>query len=416
MRQEIEPVSRADFMRFLLRWQHAWPETRLHGRDGLRAVIAQLGGVDLPGPAWERDVLPARIERYDPADLEQLCLAGEVAWGRLGIGSKPDTTGPSADERATADAPRKRRPVTRSAPLSFFLREDLSLLLEQAGLSHARSAGDDSATANLSRAAHEVLAALARDGASFLVDIARVTGRLPGETEDALWELVAAGLATGDGVAGLRTLLLPDDKRRAGRKARRAGHLRALPGRRQRRLMPVGRWSLLRGVPGPADGQSTEEERCAAQRANPSGRLDAQSIADTAEIARDTAVRLLERYGVVFRDLLARERLPVRWRVLLYELRRLEACGEIRGGRFVDGVIGEQFALPAAVESLRRVRKTDDGGRVVIVSAADPLNLVGILTAGERISPLSRQVIAYRDGVPIDTGELGAVRSRLQRA
>lgn len=416
LRREIEPVSRADFMRFLLRWQHAWPETRLHGRDGLRAVIAQLGGIDLPGPAWERDVLPARIERYDPADLEQLCLAGEVAWGRLGIGSKPDTTGQPADECAAGDAPRKRRPVTRSAPLSFFLREDLSLLLEQAGLSHAPGTGDDAATGNLSTAAQEVLAALARDGASFLVDIARTTGRLPGETEDALWELVAAGLATGDGVAGLRTLLLPDDKRRAGRKARRAGHLRALPGRRQRRLMPVGRWSLLRGVAVAGDTHDRDNADSAARSAHPGARLDAQSIADTAEIARDTAVRLLERYGVVFRDLLARERLPVRWRVLLYELRRLEASGEIRGGRFVDGVIGEQFALPAAVESLRRVRKSDDGGRVVIISAADPLNLVGILTAGERISPLSRQVIAYRDGVPIDTGELGAVRSRLQRA
>ncbi len=372
LRREIEPVSAADFVRFLLRWQHVHPGTQLHGRAGLRSVIAQLQGIELPAPAWERDVLPARIAKYDPADLEQLCLAGEVAWGRLGFAV------PTADD---ADASRRRRrTVTRAAPLGFFLREELPRLLEPL-------AGEEAWREQLSSIAREVLTYLDERGASFLNDIARGTGRLPTEVEDALWELVASGLVTGDGIAGLRTLLLPDQKRKRTAQTERRVHLRALPGRGTRRLMPVGRWSLLRSEPLPD--------------------------CDSGEAARGVVERLLARYGVVFRDLCARERRRFPWRVLLFELRRMEAAGRLRGGRFVDGFVGEQFALPEAVETLRNVRRTRDDA-TVIVSAADPLNLVGILTPGERVSPFVQQVIAYRGGLPIDVGELGAVRSRLQ--
>jgi len=372
LRREIEAVSPADFFRFLLAWQHVQPGTQLHGRDGVRHVIAQLQGLELPGPAWERDVLPARIAEYDPRDLEQLCLAGEVAWGRLAIAS-------AGDGEEVANPPARRRAApTRAAPLAFVLRADLPDLL-------APAPDMEQVLAERSPAARAVLEYLGQRGASFLADIARGLGRLPTQVEEALWELVASGLVTGDGIAGLRTLLLPERERRP-----RRSHLRALPGGATRRLMPVGRWALLR------------------DQADVIGHADV--------VAERAARRLLLRWGVVFRELCARERSLPGWRALLYALRRLEARGEIRGGRFVHGFIGEQFALPEAVDTLRSVRRRAAQGETVVVAAADPLNLVGILTEGARVSPFSGLVIAYRDGVPIETGELGTVRSRLQRA
>ena len=369
LRAEIEAVAPADFMRFLFVWQHAEPSTRLRGRDGVRLIIAQLQGLELPGPAWERDVLPARIAEYDPADLEHLCLAGEVVWGRLAA--------PVADDAGDTDAgPRRRQAPTRSAPLALALRADLADLL-------APVPDDDAALAARTPVAQAVFAHLKARGACFLADVARALGRLPSEVEDGLWELVTAGLVTGDGIAGLRTLLLPEHERRP----RPGAHLRALPGGAARRLMPVGRWALLRD--------------------------QAAAPLDAAQAAERAARRLLLRWGVVFRDLLARERGLPPWRAILGALRRLEARGEIRGGRFVDGFVGEQFALPEAVDALRSVRRRRDSGAVV-VAAADPLNLAGIVTAGARISPFSGLVLAYRDGVPIEIGELGAVRSRLQ--
>jgi ATP-dependent Lhr-like helicase len=369
LRKEIEAVSPADFMRFLFRWQHLQPDQQLHGRDGIRQVVAQLQGLELPGPAWERDVFPARIASYDPSDLEQLCLAGEVAWGRLAV-----TVG--ADEELVVPSRRRQAP-TRSAPLAFVLRCDLGELLQP-------SPQGDQWLGKLSPVALEVLRFLETRGASFLGDVARSIGRLPTETEDALWELVASGIVTGDGIAGLRTLLLPEKERRP----RRAAHLRAIPGRAGRRMMPVGRWSLLRTEP---------------------------SVTPAAEeYVEHSARRLLARYGIVFRDILGRERLLPAWRALLLTLRRMEARGEVRGGRFVEGFVGEQFALPEAVDTLRAVRRHRMPDELVIVAAADPLNLVGIVTPGARVSPFSGQVIAYRDGIPVEVGELGAVLSRLQ--
>ena len=373
LRREIEAVSPADFVRFLFSWQHVQPGTQLHGRDGVRHVIAQLQGLELPGPAWERDVLPARIAEYDAADLEHLCLAGEIAWGRLVVALSAD-----GDERATQPARRRAAP-TRSAPLAFVLRADLPELL-------APAPDETQVRAERSPAARAVLEHLQQRGASFLADIARSLGRLPSEVEEALWELVAAGLVTGDGIAGLRTLLLPERERRP----RRATHLHALPGGMTRRLMPVGRWALLRDqVSAPTPGELVTER---------------------------AARRLLLRWGVLFRELCARERGLPSWRAMLMALRRLEARGEIRGGRFVDGFVGEQFALPDAVDALRSVRRRAKSGDVVVVAAADPLNLVGIVTDAARVSPFSNLVIAYRDGVPTEIGELGSVRSRLQRA
>lgn len=380
LRKEIEPVSGADFMRFLLRWQHVAEGSRLHGREGVRAIIAQLQGLELPGPAWEQSVLPSRVAGYDPAHLEELCLAGEVAWGRLAI----NLGDPEQDAAAKT---RRRRAPTRSAPLALFLREDAAQLLQP-------SPCDPGNTENLSPVAVDVLAALEQRGASFLVDLARNSRRLPTEIEEGLWELVAAGLVTGDGVAGLRTLLLPESKRKNMR-SRPSPALRAIGGgRTKRRAIPTGRWSLLRSE-FPTDAIETSET-------------------DSDE---SIAHRLLLRWGVVMREFCVREKHLPPWRRLLWALRRLEARGEVRGGRFVAGFVGEQFALAEAVAALRSVRRDKPKGEIVMMAAADPLNLVGILTPDDpRLSPFSNQVIAWRDGVAIEIGELGTVRSLLARA
>ncbi len=372
LRREIDPVQPADFLRFLFRWQHLVPGTRLHRRDGVAAIITQLHGLELPAPAWEHTVLPSRLEGYEPGFLDELCLAGVVAWGRFSpLAGHPDDRAVGSDEEP---APRRRRAApTRVAPLALALRDDLAPLL---------AAHPAVLPPGLSHAARTVAEHLAAEGASFIGDIARATGLLPVAAEDALWELVARGLVTGDGFAGLRALLAPADTPRPERR------LRALRGgRAPRRALPVGRWALLRAPKTPPTAEALVES---------------------------AARRLLRRYGVVVRELLARETLVPPWRTLLGVYRRLEARGEIRGGRFVAGLVGEQFALPEAVEALRATRRESDDGQPVLLGAADPLNLVGILTPGPRVSPLSGQVIAFERGVPVDTGELGAVRSRLR--
>lgn len=404
LRREIEPTSTAQFMRFLFRWQHVSENTRLHGRDGLRRVIEQLGGLELPGPAWESSILPNRIAGYNAEHLEQLCLAGEVSWGRLGLAQvAPESKADVEPEHALAT--RRHKAPTRSAPLAFFLREDTQDLLRQRGQEAA-------ALDQLSAIARETLNLLQRVGASFLGDIAKRINRLPTEVEDALWELVAAGLVTGDGVAGLRTLLLPEAKRKSARARRVASApLRAIGLRGPRRLMPTGRWSLLR----PIDSIDQTEDPLA-------------QVPTDEDLDLRTTARLLDRYGIVFREVCARERGLPPWRRLLRCLRTLEARGEVRGGRFVSGFIGEQFALPAAVESLRALRRkrpetaSASGGsdsevdEIVILAAADPLNFVGILGGSGRVSPQSNDVIVWRNGQVVEVGELGAVRSRLARA
>ena len=376
MRKEIEPVSAADFMKFLVVWQHVSAKTQLTGRDGILEVIHQLQGLELPAPAWEQHVLPARIKDYDPSDLENLCLAGVIAWGRLRLNDQL----PESENGDSILKPRRRRLLvpTRTAPIALLLRDELEFFLEGVVPEWEESAG-------LSPMARDVARYLAQRGASFLSDIARGTGLLKIKAEEALWQLVAHGFATGDGIAGLRVLLTPETKR-AGRR-----RLRIISGgRAAERMMPVGRWSLWRE------------------------RTNAMPV-ETEKVIERRAWQLLRRYGVVFRDLLARESYAPSWRSLLAVYRRLEARGEIRGGRFVNGFVGEQFALPEAVERLRGERRSKEPEDAVVISSADPLNLVGILTPGGRISPYSNQVIAYQDGTPMDTGLLGAVLSRLRQ-
>jgi len=327
LRREIEPVSTADFVRFLFHWQHLAPGSQLHGLDGALQIIRQLQGYEISAAAWESEVLPRRIARYAPDLLDQLCLSGEVMWGRL-------SPHPAFDR----EDPGRVRP-TRVAPVALLLREDSAWLL---------AGNREEVEESLSHPAREVLSALRRQGASFFPELTRATGRLASEVEDALWELVAAGLVTADGFENLRSLIDPKRRRGEGR------------GRTARPRHAAGRWALL-----PAS--------------------NGQPAAATEPFAH----QLLLRWGVVFRDLLARETLAPAWRDLLVVLRRMEARGEIRGGRFVASVIGEQFARPEAIDMLRGVRRSNDQPESVAVSTADPLNLAGIILPGPRVSALA---------------------------
>ena len=355
LRREIEPVTSRDFMRFLYHWQHLKPGTQLHGPDGALHVIKQLQGYEVSAAAWEGDVLRRRVGKYAPELLDQLCLSGAVVWGRL-------SPHPAFDdqERGKRGSARRVRP-TRSAPVALFLREDASWLLEAAAFDPAISP-ELRRDQGLSGAARQVLESLSRRGASFLADIVKDTRQLTSVVEDSLWELAAAGLVTADGFENLRALI--DPKRRLAT----AKH----PSRRPR-FVP-GRWALLR-----------------AQRGlTPSVTHGGQTPSDlSTETLEAVARQLLLRWGVVFRDLVARETITPPWRDLLITFRRMEAQGEIRGGRFVSGFVGEQFARPEAVDLLRDVRRDQSVGAAPRVSAADPLNLAGIITPGSRISPLS---------------------------
>ncbi len=319
LRREIEPVTTAAYLTFLERWQHVAPATRLHGIDGTLQIVRQLEGYEIPAFAWEAHVLPARIAGYRPESLDRLCYSGEVMWGRL--------TPHRALEPSTSPDRSRVRP-TRLAPIALFLRANAEELI-------VRRESDRSA---LSHAACDVLDAIELLHAPFFAEIARATKRLPSEVEEALWQLVAAGLVTADGFDALRSL--SDAKRRLGEKG-----LRARP------RSSSGRWTLL-----PAATERVERE--------------------------SFARRLLARWGVVFRDVIARESLAPPWRELLVALRRLEARGEIRGGRFVAGFVGEQFALPEAVEALRAVRRTGADREILNLGPYDPLNLGGIILPG----------------------------------
>ena len=345
LRREIEPVSAADFMRFLCRWQRAAPEARAEGPEGLAAVLELLDGYEVPAGAWESDVLPARLGEYDPLWLDGLCLSGEIAWGRL------SPAGPSNGH--------KSGPI-RTTPIALFRRE-------RGAVWQALTAQPDPAALPLSHSGRAVLDVLDDRGASFFGDLVNATGLLRTEVEKGLGELVAWGLVTSDSFAGLRALLVPSDRRRPIRGFRRRGRIAPFG------VETAGRWSRVRpGSPLPED-----------------------------QIAVAIAWQLLRRYGVVFRRLVARETLLAPWRDILRVYRRLEARGEIRGGRFVGGFSGEQYALAEAVGLLRAVRREEAKGELVTVSGADPLNLVGIITPGDVVTGLATNRVLYRDGIPV---------------
>jgi ATP-dependent Lhr-like helicase len=369
LRREIEPVSAQDFLRFLLRWQHVLPETRREGRRGTLAVVEQLQGFELAAGAWEAAVLPARVAGYQPGWLDDLCLSGEVVWGRLA----PRPAAASGE----APAPSRGAAPSRATPITLALRADLDWLL-------AAVRGEAAPEEPGPGAARQLLELLRGRGALFFAELVAASGRLPAQVEQGLWELVARGLVAADGFQSVRALL--------GGRARFAQQRASQRRRRLRRgaagaAAREGRWALL-GAQG-----SAPEADAASAGAAPAG-------ADREELAEAVAEQLLARWGVVFRDLLARESLALPWRDVVWALRRLEARGAIRGGRFVTGFSGEQYALPGAVEALRRTRRLPLRGEVVRLSAADPLNLAGILTPGPRIPALGSREIVLRDGLP----------------
>ena len=318
LRAEIEPVTAADFQRFLFDWQHIAPASKLSGIDGLREILAQLDGFEIAATAWERFILPARMDKYQSSMLDTLCLTGVVGWGRLS----------------------QQTSLVGVTPIALFLRQNAEAW---------QALRNDSSEMTLSEEARAILDVLRTRGASFSRD-------LPPHDPKVMTELVAAGLVTSDGFAGLRALV---DKRA--------------------RADMAGRWALS-GAPVSSPA------------------LQAISIETQART-------LLKRYGVVFRRLLTRESNAAPWRELSRVYRRLEARGEIRGGRFVTGMSGEQFALPEAVERLRELRRQGDDNTLTVISAADPLNLTGIITSGERVRAIAGTKIAYRKGIAISSME-----------
>lgn len=368
LRKQIEPVTAAQFMRWLLRWQHVAPGSQVNGERGTLEVLQQMQGFEIPANAWERQVLARRVRDYDPKWLDQLCLTGAVGWGRL-------SPHPATLEIGGGDSnsPRQRRVIPTSvAPITFFVREEADWMgvSQNPHFSHLRREIEQTNSAEaleevksgLSHSAQLVLEFLRQRGASFFADIVRGTGKLKAEIETALWELVAAGLVTADGFDNLRSLI--DPKRRAGQGS----------GKMTRPRHSSGRWALLH----------------------------ADAAVERPRAVEAACWMLLRRYGIVIRDLLARESNLPTWRELLMAFRRLEDRGEIRGGRFVDGFLGEQFALPVAVESVRAMRSLPLSGETMTLSAADPLNLVGILVPGERVPAISGRTVTFLDGVAIE--------------
>ncbi|MGE0228174.1 MAG: DEAD/DEAH box helicase [Dehalococcoidia bacterium] len=344
LRREIDPVTTRDYMRFLLRWHHLTPDTRMKGRAAVRQAVARLEGFEAPASAWESELLASRVDDYTPAWLDELCLAGEVAWARL-------TPRRAAGGGAVA--------ASRITPITLALRPDLATLLE------AVRGSEEEAPRPGAGAAAEILELLEARGALFFDEIVSGTRRLATDVEQGLRELVAWGLAASDGFQGLRQL--SGLWRRGGRGRRGAGYLRAAGG-------PPGRWARV--------------------VAPPPGQHDLESLAE--EVARV----LLQRYGVVFRDVVAQESFTVPWREVLRALRRFEARGTVRGGRFVSGFVGEQYALPEAVEALRRVRREPLTGERVRIAAVDPLNLTGVLFPGPRTPAVAGRTVDYLDGMP----------------
>jgi ATP-dependent Lhr-like helicase len=360
LRREIEPLSQQDFMRFLFRWHHIGPDSQLRGTMGVLKAVSLLQGYEAPAAAWELELLPTRMRQYVGEWLEQLSWNGEIAWGRLTMKDTRPVIGPRRGDAHVVPAdpePAKRSPVAgRNASLTFVRRSELEWLLQAARPNALLSDGPRALPEDLSPVARDVAQALERRGASFFAELQASTRRLPSEVEDALWELLARGLVTADAVQNLRVLQSPKLRRRQ-RALQRGG---------------PGRWSLL------APLEQLEE----AERMEKLARL------------------FLQRYGIVFRDLVARENLAPPWRELLPVYRRLEGRGEIRGGRFLSGFAGEQFALPEAVEAARATRRAPHTGQVVHLSAVDPLNLTGVVTTGPRVAAVMGHYVTYVDGVP----------------
>ncbi|MBB5063957.1 DEAD/DEAH box helicase [Granulicella mallensis] len=388
LRKQVEPVAPNVFMRWLLAWHHVAPQTQLTGEEGVLAALEQLEGFEAPAVEWERTLLPARVANYDPRWLDNLCLAGVVGWGRI-------SPHPAWLSTTDATAPRRVIPTT-AAPITFFLRESAEWLHHALA---AKCVEEQVLTQSLSPEAQQLRALLSERGAAFTADLQRLSGLTKLQTTTALWELATAGLASADGFDQLRAMM--DPRRKSAAVAQTAAtSLR----KRAAARTTAGRWSLL------CDPVNTSTEL------GPQGAI---ARAKQAAVALDAHARiLLCRYGVLFRDLLARESNAPKWRDLLPVLRRLEARGEIRGGRFVSGPFGEQYALPEAVESLRAARREATARAEeapIVVAAADPLNLAGIIVPGERVSAVPGREVSFRNGAVVEEESVTVVPAAPKR-
>ena len=375
LRKEIEPLTQQDFMRFLFRWHHVDGESRLRGPAGLAKLVSLLQGWEAPAAAWEREIFPTRMRQYVGEWLEAACFNGDVAWGRLTL--KEQKTLQPGPRRGTEVTPPpvqtpKRTVTGRAASLTFARRADLDWLLQAARPGAVLSDGPRPWPGDLSHAAADVLKVFERRGASFFNELQSGSRRLPVEVEDALWELLSRGFITADAVQNLRVLQSPKLRKRQ-RALQRGG---------------PGRWFILQPHE-QVDGPVLEEK---------------------------LAWQFLQRYGVVFRDLVVREPLAPPWRELVQLYRRFEARGEVRGGRFLHGFAGEQFALPEALEVARAVRRAPKEGETLRIAAVDPLNLTGIVTPGARVAAQLGHYVVYVDGVPRGEEEIAEVEEPLSDA
>jgi ATP-dependent helicase Lhr and Lhr-like helicase len=361
LRAEIEPVPARDFLRFLIEWQRVAPAARMQGPDAVAAVLGQLEGCELPAGAWETEILPARISEYEPAWLDEHCLAGRFVWARLA---------------ARASDPERGAAPVRATPIALIARRNLKVW----SVLTTPPASDQ-----LTASARAIADCLQSKGASFFDDLVEGAHLLPTQVEAGLAELVALGLVNSDSFGGLRALLVPADRRKSAGGAPRRRRLAVFD------MADAGRWSLVR-----RPALLEDEVRRAA--------TDSDAVEHVVRI-------LLRRWGVLFWSVLAREAdwLPP-WRDLLRSCRRLEARGEIRGGRFVAGFSGEQYATPDAVGLLRDIRRKAHDGTLLSLSAADPLNLIGILTPGARLPALTGNRLLYRDGLPLAVLAAGEVK------
>jgi ATP-dependent Lhr-like helicase len=432
--KQVEPVTPALFMRWLLDWHHLAPDTQLTGEEGVLAVIEQLEGFEAPAIEWERTLLPARVANYQPQWLDNLCLAGVLAWGRIsphpawsresqttaesgapGPDSRtrdaaspssrgprrviPTTAAPIGQQPEAARGPRRVIPTT-AAPITFYLRDSSDWLHHALA---SKSVDESTLTQSLSPEAQTLRALLATQGAAFTADLQRLSNLTKLQTTTALWELATAGLASADGFDQLRSIM--DPRRKSATTATPSA-----PSLRKRAAArtTAGRWSLLATTPG-APSMTASSSWVGSH--NPSSATDAErdraiAHAKQTDAALDAHARiLLCRYGVLFRELLTREANAPKWRDLLPILRRLEARGEIRGGRFVSGPFGEQYALREAADSLRKAR-AQQASRAneapIIVAAADPLNLAGILVPGDRIPAIPGRTVSFQHGATVE--------------
>jgi ATP-dependent Lhr-like helicase len=374
LRAEIQPVSIAEFQRFLVAWQRVDPDHRAEGPQGLEAVLRLLDGYQLPASAWEPEVLALRVKDYQPEWLDRLCFTGRLGWGRLA---------PPQNQNGRMSGP------IRSSPIALFSRDNLNLWL---------ALSPPPASSPFSPDTTRVLEALSRGGASFFGElVGKLHGLLPSRIEQGLAELAAHGWVTSDSFEGLRALLLPQEKRMP-----LTGWVRRTRYKAVSSVEFAGRWTLLQH-PSTSDGPALENGNVIGHNGNGSSN-------QLREIAIEVFARaLLTRYGIMFRRLLEREALNASWYELSRVYRRLESRGEIRGGYFVSGVSGEQFALPEAISQLRAIRKQTAQDHWVVLSGADPLNLAGILTPGPRISAVAANRILLQDGLPLATLEAGQI-------